>query len=128
MAECRGHQLPKYDMATARLFEAPASCESRAERWRLQHRALAHAYGADALAEMVGGSKVEDVDLQELEALFDETATAYGAVGRESRARSVAEVMQVLDSIPVDRLQAIADAMGKVYEVDQRARGFKRVV
>ena len=128
MAECRGHQLPAYNIEVARLMAAPDSCDSSTERWRAMHRALAHVYGEDALAEAVGSARFEKADLQEMEALFDETASAYGSVGRKSRARGMAEVMEVLDGIPVERLQALADAMGKVYEVDQRARGFKRVV
>lgn len=128
MAECRGTQLPAYNIDVARLMSAPEACDSPTERWRAMHRALAHVYGEDALAEWVGSARFEKADLQELEALYDETASAYGSVGRQSKARSMADVMQVLDTIPVERLQALADAMGRVYEVDQRARGFKRVV
>jgi hypothetical protein len=40
----------------------------------------------------------------------------------------MADAMAVLDSIPVDRLQALGEAIAAIYAVEDRAKGFKRVV
>ena len=52
----------------------------------------------------------------------------FGEGERESSARSMAEAMSVLDGVPLERLQALGEAMRAIYDADEPARGFRRVV
>lgn len=127
MASCRGQELPRYTLDVARLMDAPRQAEGVAA-WRAMWQALGRVYDAGWLADELGGTRLEDVDLVELRRLWDETRTAYGEGERESSARSMAEAMSVLDGVPLERLQALGEAMRAIYDADERARGFRRVV
>lgn len=127
MAECRGQQLPRYTVEVARLMDAPRQAEG-VEAYRAMLRAAARLYDEAWLAEELGGRRLEDVDLIALRGLYEDTRSAYGEGERQAGARSMADAMAVLDSIPVDRLQALGEAIAAIYAVEDRAKGFKRVV
>lgn len=127
MAECRGQELPRYTMEVARLMDAPRQAEGTAA-WRAMLQAVSRVYDEAWLAEEIGGRRLEEVDLIELRGLYDDTRAAYGEGERQAGARSVADAMSVLDSIPVDRLQALGEALSSIYAIEDRAKGFKRVV
>lgn len=127
MAECRGQELPRYTVEVARLMDAPRQAEGTAA-WRAMLQAVSKVYDEAWLADELGGRRLEDVDLIALRALYEDTRSAYGEGERQAGARSMADAMAVLDSIPVDRLQALGEAIAAIYAAEDRAKGFKRVV
>ena len=127
MAECRGQELPRYTVEVARLMDAPRQAEGTAA-WRAMLQAVSKVYDEAWLADELGGRRLEDVDLIALRALYEDTRSAYGEGERHAGARSMADAMAELDSIPVDRLQALGEAIAAIYAAEDRAKGFKRVV
>lgn len=127
MAQCRGQELPRYTLEVARSMDSVRSSDGTAA-WRAMWQALSGLYDAEWLAGELGGRRLEEVDLIELRRLWDETRTAYGEGERESSARSMAEALSVLDGVPLERLQALGEAMRTIYGAEDRARGFRRVV
>lgn len=114
------HELPKYTRSMARRFEQAQGENEADKRWRQELALVQDCLGAECAARILDGDTLDTVDVGALDAEFEAIASAYDQPRREAQAERIDEILGSLD---VERLQAIAEAMDSL---DKR-QGFKSV-
>lgn len=114
------HELPKYTRALARKVEIAQNEADADKRWRSELAVVQECLGAEDAAKLLDGSTLDTIDVSALDAEFEAISTAYGQPRRDAQVEGINEVLGSLD---IERLQAIADAMESL----DRRQGFKSV-
>ena len=112
------HELPKYTRALAKRFAKADEQPEGDARWRAQLDVVRECIGETA--DVLHGTKLDDIDLMELEAAYSGIRSAYESPKREADMRRIEEQLDMLD---VAKLQTLADVLGTL---DSR-QGFKNV-
>lgn len=117
-------ELNRYDLAMAKAIDKAADERDRERRWKAQLDALVAGVGKDEVEQALGAVRVNDVDLIELERLYDAMVAAY----EQPRDESTADLIERrLAGIDVDRLSQVLELTERANAISSR-QGFMRVV
>lgn len=117
-------ELNRYDLAMAKAIDKAAGESDRERRWRAQLDALVAGVGKDEVEQALGAVRVNDVDLIELERLYDAMVAAY----EQPRDESTADLIERrLAGIDVERLSQVLELTERANAMSSR-QGFNRVV
>lgn len=116
--------LARYDLAMAKAIDKASEERDRERRWRAQLEAVIAAVGRDEVEAALGSVKISDVDLIELEGIYDAMVAAY----EQPRDDSAADLIERrLAGIDVDKLAQVLDLTERASAISGR-QGFNRVV
>ena len=117
-------ELSRYDLAMAKAIDKVADERDRERKWKAQLDALVAAVGKDEVEQALGAVRINDVDLIELEGLYDAMVAAY----EQPRDESTADLIERrLSGIDVDRLAQVLELTERANAMSSR-QGFTRVV
>lgn len=116
-------ELPKLTPQLAARMHAGADQPSAMGKWQAEYAFLQLALPTDYLAERVGGTKFDDIDLSALDVLFIDVCDTYNRPAAEAQAKSM---RAQLDGMDMDKLTRISEAMAAVSQPRSR-QGFRVV-
>lgn len=117
-------ELPKFDLALARLIDKVAEAEGNEAKWKAQYNFLQKVFDADYLAERLQGDSFKTVDLAVMEAMFHVTVGLYARPSLEAQMQQANSELESVDPL-VDRMVKMAEAVTVLNNADRQ--GFRSV-
>ena len=107
----------------AELRERADSAAPGRERWKLRHELCRKV--VDDCDERLGGAKLADVDLAALDLLYMDVCEAWDAPVRERASRQAQQSIGEVQSLDIDKLAALVDAMERLGASRQVFKGIR---